>query len=263
MAITHIPDGGDFFGPEHASTHKSFGFHGSVEHRAKGGRAAPPVIDEPTHEKPHFDRYAKGGEIHHGHPHGHEVEHVEHHKASGAVIHHHTHGGYTVHHRDGEVEHFAVGGAPCEMEHARHGGMEHMHDPESEYVHRAHGGHMKGHESPRKHHAKGGHAGHPDEAQDRALIKRMMAEHEKGEGEDQHFARGGMPIPNQRFPRSMKPAVSHRSSPINTPPRNPGVSSSVPNEMPGGQMPYGVQPSDEGDGGMPAMSRGGAMRKRG
>ena len=52
--------------------------------------------------------------------------------------------------------------------------------------------------------------------------------------------------------------------PSERPPRNPSRSVSTPNEMPGGQMPYGVQPSAEpdADDGAPQLARGGRAKRR-
>lgn len=57
------------------------------------------------------------------------------------------------------------------------------------------------------------------------------------------FARGG----KVRLPGKMKPAIAKQHSPINTPPRNPNITVTPRNTMPGGQMAYGVQPSAEPD----------------
>lgn len=108
---------------------------------------------------------------------------------------------------------------------------------------------------------KGGKV-HGDAAQDRAMIKKIMAEHDKAEGEG--MARGG----SVRIPRGMKAKAAQSHSPIlspnNTAPRKPQVTRTPPNEMPGGVMPYGSQPSDES--GYEATSPTGAtapMMKRG
>jgi len=138
------------------------------------------------------------------------------------------------------------------------GGIENMHDS-SELAHRV-----------RK--AKGGHA---DEAQDKALIKRMMNEHERAEGEPMRKADGGMVDGSSddgmarggrtRLPRGMKPPAMQTHSPINTPPRNPTKTVTPRNIMPGGAMAYGVQPSSEPDAagtdqGIPQLKNGGKVR---
>lgn len=108
--------------------------------------------------------------------------------------------------------------------------------------------------------AKGGAAKHPDEAQDRALIKRMMAEHERAEGEKK-MARGG----RARLPAGMKATALQRHSPINTPPRNPQRTTTPRNIAPGGEMAYGVQPSTQPakagtKQGIPQLARGGRVK---
>ena len=111
---------------------------------------------------------------------------------------------------------------------------------------------------------KGGPAG--DEAEDKRMIKKAFSEHDRelhhGEHTDLHLARGGFAGRRVRLPRDMSPAGERPHSPINTPPRNPNVTSSPANDMAGGQMPYGMQPSSEPSGGdMAQMHRGGRTRK--
>lgn len=271
MAIKHLADGQDF-GAEHFP--KEFGFAGSAT-PDRHGKAAPRfAADEDTRGPKHVaesveegeggEDYAHGGHAkhhmakgghemhaHHKHPHGHHVVHVEHH-AQGGMIHHHAHGGYTHHHPDGSVSHHMAHGG-CIAHHAHgghmaHGGEEH-HD--GTYVGKmAHGGH---------HMAHGGK--HPDEAEDRALFGKMIAEHEGKPHHENHLARGGMP----RLPRGMKPKMEQHHSPINTPPRNPNTNTTPRNAMPGGEMGYGVQPSSEpmdagADQGIPQMAHGGHRR---
>ncbi len=115
--------------------------------------------------------------------------------------------------------------------------------------------------------AKGGHA---DAAQDKALISKMLKQHEKAEGEPMRkadggsvdkYARGG----RARLPRGMKPPAMQSHSPINTPPRNPTRTVTPRNIMPGGAMAYGVQPSSEPDPagseqGIPQLRNGGKVR---
>jgi hypothetical protein len=233
--------------------------HGSgavIHHHDHGGHTVHHADGHVTHH--HADgtpvHAAEGGRMegeHHLHPHGHNVVEVERHP-SGAVIHHHEHGGFTVHHPSGEITHHEHGGAICR---AGGGGIEEHHD-ESEYVHSAH----------RAHRAEGGHM---DEAADKTLIKKAFRQHETaehgGEHETLHLAMGGLPMPHQRFPRSLKPKAERRGSPINTPPRDPRTTTTTPNSMPGGVEPYGVQPTDEagsGDGAsIPQMHRGGRARR--
>ena len=241
MAIQHVK--GDFFDGEHSAQHRDFGFRDS----APMGRhdRAP---DRPTEDSQITDHYAHGGE---SHPHGHSIVHVER-KPDGRMIEHHAHGGHTVHHPHGMVSHHHHDGSPV---HAAHGGF--AHDEEAEYVHRPENEHLI-------HRAKGGRAG--DEAEDKRMIKKAFSEHDRelhhGEHTDLHLARGGFARHRVRLPRDMSPAGERPHSPINTPPRNPNVTSSPANDMAGGQMPYGVQPSSEPSGGdMAQMHRGGRTRK--
>lgn len=106
--------------------------------------------------------------------------------------------------------------------------------------------------------AKGGHA---DAAQDRALISKMLKQHESGEGDRIGKARGG----RATLPKAMKAKALQSHSPINTPPRNPTTTTTPRNIMPGGAMAYGVQPSSEpavaGSGqGIPQLADGGRVR---
>ena len=105
-----------------------------------------------------------------------------------------------------------------------------------------------------------------DEAEDKRMIKKAFSEHDRelhhGEHTELHLAHGGFAGRRVRLPRDMNPAGERPHSPINTPPRNPNVTSSPANDMAGGQMPYGVQPSSEPSGGdMAQMHRGGRTRK--
>lgn len=201
-----------------------------VEHHEHGGMTMHHHDGRVTHH--HHDgspvHAASGGHMGaHMHPHGHHVAHVEHREHDGAVVHHHHHGGHSVHHPDGRITHHHQDGSPV---HSMHGGMEQMHDHEGEY---AHGGHAR--DSMR----------HPDAAQDRHLIKEMITKHDRGE----HLATGG----RARLPHGMKPPGMHPHSPIETPPRKPQMTRSPTNQMAGGVMPYGSQPSDE-----PGYEPGGA-----
>lgn len=129
------------------------------------------------------------------------------------------------------------------------GGMERVPDA-SEVAHRARGGVV-----------------HKDAAQDRALIRKMMADKERSE---QDLAHGG----KVRLPRGMKPKVAQSHSPIlspnNTAPRKPQVTRTPVNEMPGGVMPYGTMPSREdgyeatsptGATGALSVARGGRVKR--
>lgn len=307
MGIKHIPDGGDFEfskdfgfhgsagpdspdtrGPKHmpepeeegggdynrgGKSRRNEGMMsehmmrrgGQEEHRAAGGH----MIEHPDGRVTH---HHEDGGHHTVHPDG----RVEHHYAGGghSIVHpdgrivtHHAHGGHTEHHPDGKrVEHHADGGRTV---HHMSGEVEH-HDA-STYL---------GRQGSEDGYARGGHAD-SDMAQDKRMIKKAFRQHEdaehEGEHEELHLARGGVPNEHPRFPRKMQPKARglHSpigSSPIERPPANPKFTRSQPNAMPGGEMAYGVQPSDESggmapgpdaDGPMPAMARGGAMRHRG
>lgn len=303
--LKHLPDGQDFFdtskGGDHFGQMKDFGFGPSIAGYEKHQAAPPFAADEPDHGPGGPQPYANGGaRMGHMHPHGHHVVHVQHHP-DGKVVHHHAHGGFTVHHADGHISHHAHGGAEVgheanmahgahhmahggthphghqvmhtsehdgmHIEHHAHGGYS-VHHPDGQVTHHdAHGGVCHAHGG--MHYAHGGE--HDDEAQDKAMIAKGIHEHEDhehhGEHTDLHLARGG----GARLPRSMTPKAAHMKSPVgkgmpvNKPPRNPNVTRTAPDEMPGGQMGYGVQPSDETGGppmgGVTAMRKGG-MHKR-
>ena len=300
MAIQHVK--GDFFDHEFGAQHRDFGFRDSAPSAPIGRHNRHP--DRPTEHDKIMDHYAEGGEVRsehamHGehHPHGHHVVHIEH-KPDGRTIQHHAHGGHTVHHPHGAVSHHHHDGSPV---HAAHGGFAHdaeaeyVHRPENEHLihgreHRRHGGPMlhEGHPergemeregdahggraNGRRHRAEGGRAGRHhedgDEAQDKRMIKKAFHEHDEelhhGEHTDLHLARGGFAGRRVRLPRDMTPAGERPHSPINMPPRNPNVTSTPTNSMPGGEMPYGVQPSSEpamaGGDGQAQMHRGGRTR---
>lgn len=303
MGIKHIPDGGDF------EFSKDFGFHGSSERDTRGPKHMPEPAEEGggdfarggkmgrnegmmkehmMRRSGHEEHRARGGSMvehpdgrvtHHHEDGGHHTVHpdgrVEHHHADGGhmivhpdgrTVHHHAHGGHTVHHHDGRrEEHHAEGGVTY---HHLDGTAEH-HDG-SEYAHRGMG--------REEGYARGGHAD-PDIAQDKRMIKKAFRQHEDaehhGEHEELHLARGGIPSEHPRFPRAMQPKARglHSpigNSPIERPPANPKFTRSPPNAMPGGEMAYGVQPSDEAGGmppspdgdTLPAMARGGHMGRR-
>ena len=301
MAIKHVD--GDF-GAEHFS--RDFGFHGSSEgaempkmargghheghkrhHYAKGGGVdenAGGVKDKESRgygledhdmgypEKGGTDRELNGGHEdaafamggHMEHPHGHRIVHTEV-RPNGTKVHHHDHGGHSVEHVHGGMTHHMHDGTP--LHHMAHGGMEHRHDS-SEYVHRARGGHEehRAHGGHMEHRARGGH--HPDEREDKAMIEKAFREHDKdlhhGEHEELHLARGGAHVP---LPHGMRLPQARHHSPINTPPRNPNMTTTPKNDMAGGQMAYGNQPSAEpdeagADQGIPQMRRGGHHERR-
>lgn len=196
--MRRIPDGMDFSSADFAQE-KDFGFSGSAQGYDEHPTSPPFAGSKPTDNGENLQNYAKGGEVKHGHPHGHKVMAVRHDPSTGAVVHHHEHGGYTMHHPDGHVTHHSQDG-----QHLAHGGRM-MPPMGGEGTHVAKMAHMAPH-----------HAGKP---------------------------------PSER------------------PPRNPSRSASTPNEMPGGQMPYGVQPSAEPDepdagGGAPQLARGGRAKRR-
>lgn len=295
MAIKHLPDGQDFSASDFS---RDFGFHGSAE-GAKGG--TPPYASEvPTRGPKHTPEpmemgggdYAHGGHVHpHGDcPRGEPMAH-----ASGGHIVHHKHGGHSIHHPDGHVTHHHHDGS--EARHmARGGEMMHMH-PHGHHVmrvehhsdgrvlhHHDHGGHTVHHPDGHisHHHEDGspvmGHEGegmaavgmHSDSS---TYVGGGAAEHHARHGDG--YAMGG----HARLPRSMTPMSERKHSPIGSgapmggmspvekPPRNPMHSTTPRNSMPGGQMGYGVEPSDEPDmagseQGIPQMKRGGHHRGR-
>lgn len=250
--------------------------------------------------------YAEGGQVN-IHPHGQDLHHVDS-EMDGGVTHHHSHGGYTTFHTDGNITHhtadgqeampnaptpYADGGSVNAHPHGH--SVTHTERMADREVHRhSHGGFTVHYDDGRAptHHGKDGvpayhtggtageyaKGGHADEKQDRTLIKKMMAEEDKGEG----MARGGhvkrhphhkMPTPAEPMPMGRaaapKPAPMQGGMPINRPPRNPQRSPSPRNEMPGGVMPYGVQPSAEPDistgsvGNAPGVPIGAGMKRGG
>lgn len=224
---------------------------GKIHHHAHGGHSVEHPDGHMSHH--HHDgspvaHMAHGGAESHMHPHGHHVVHVEHH-SDGRVVHHHEHGGHSVHHMDGRITHHHEDGSPALLIGvAAPRGIEHQHD-ESEYVHRARGGHM---------------------APEKKMIKSAIRQHDEhehgGAHEDIHLARGGAAGKHVRLPRGMKPVGERMHSPIETPPRNPNLTTTPRNEMSGGQMPYGVEPSSEpdmagSDQGIPQLAHGGRMKR--
>jgi hypothetical protein len=120
-----------------------------------------------------------------------------------------------------------------------------------------------------------GHGGDMDAEADKKMVAKGIHEHEDhehgGEHTELHLAHGGVVGEHPRIPRDMIPAAKKQHTPIgdgmpiNRPPRNPRMSRTPPNAMPGGQMGYGIQPPDDSDmgagsGSMPAMAKGGHHR---
>ena len=226
---------------------------GKICHMAHGGYTSHHPDGRTTHHNVFGDEMegmSTGGEYagsgHHLHPHGHSVVRVEQ-ELSGAVIHHHAHGGKSVHHADGRITHHGMDGTPAHM---MRGGIEHMHD-ESEYVHRARGG----------------------RAEEKSMIRSAFKQHDMHEhdGAKEHLelARGGR---SQKLPRGMKePGMRVHSPigdemPVNRPPRFGRNSTTPRNDMPGGQMAYGVEPGSEPDvagseQGIPQLRKGGIARR--
>lgn len=218
---------GEDFNASHFAQEKDFGFSGSAEGYDEHPVAPPFAGSKPTDNGAHQPGYAEGGSAH-GFAHG---GHPHGHHV--VRVEHHPHTGAVVHHHahGGHSIHHADG-------HVTHHGA----DGQS-VSHMAHGGN------------------HPGEG---THVEKLMAgKHAEPDG-DEHLARGGM---TTRIPHSMRPKAAGMHSPINTPPRNPMRSPSPRNKMPGGQMPYGVEPSAEPDdagseqGGVPQLKHGGHMKK--
>ena len=218
MVVKYLP--GDF--ADHPDAFPaSFGFKGSV-HPNQGKQMPGRTTPGPKRAVPTMAASAPASNMH---PHGHHIVGVE--QNSGGAIHRHAHGGYTMHHNDGRVTHHMADGAPMGM-------------------------------------AGGGRMPKSDEAQDKAMITKAVHQHEqhdhKGEAETALKLRrgGGIPKMKPRLPRGMRPKAARDKSPVNTAPANPMVTATAPNDMPGGNVPYGVQPSDE-----PANPPTNAMRRGG
>lgn len=226
--LRRIPDGMDFSDKDFASE-KDFGFSGSAEGYDEHPVAPPFAGSKPTDNGAHPPGYAEGGEIG-GSAHG--FAHGGHPHGHHVIrVEHHPHTGAVVHHHahGGHSIHHADG-------HVTH------HGADGQAVHMSHGG---------QHPGEGTH-----------VEKLMAGKHAEPDG-DEHMARGGM---TTRIPHSMRPKAAGMHSPINTPPRNPQRSPSPRNQMPGGQMPYGVEPSAEPDDagseqGIPQLRKGGHMKK--
>jgi hypothetical protein len=119
--------------------------------------------------------------------------------------------------------------------------------------------------------------GHHGMESEKAMVKKGVRQHEDhehgGEHTDIKLAGGGMP----KLPRNMRPKATHfrplgEDSAVNRAPRNPNMTRSAHNDMPGGGMGYGMQPSTErggigsGDDELPApgptpMRRGGRHKE--
>lgn len=209
--IRHIPEGQDFTASDFASQ-KGFGFTGSSQgYDDKGGAAAPFAKSSPTMSPQNLDRFAKGGQVG-GHPMGHQVVRVHHDPGTGAVIHHHQHGGYSVHDADGSVSHHMADGQPA-MAAGQHNPGE--------------GTFLSKMKSP-------------------AGIGGSMDMDDQGGGEPA-MARGGHFGHKKPMSRPGGKMPGQQDQPSNRAPRNPMRNPSRPNDMPGGQMAYGVQPGSEPD----------------
>lgn len=274
MTVRHLKPGEDF-GPEHFAE-TGFGFTSS----AKGGAAKPThgskSVAEPKEEGESAPGdYAKGGHVH---PHGHHIVRVAH-EEDGRVVMHHAHGGHSVTHMDGMITHHHHDGSPVDGGGMGPQGREEMHD-ESEYAHngmardvptrdasRASPNNIRPEDSSNDY-AKGGRSRDPDAAEDKAMIKKGISQHENHEHGGEHTdlklaGGGGFPHMRPRLGPAMRPKAEKMHSPINTAPRNPGRTTTPRNAMPGGQLGYGVEPSAEPDQagadqtGIPQMRRGG------
>lgn len=240
-----------------SSHHHEDGRH--VEHHAHGGHTVhhPDGRTEHHHAHGHSVHHPDGRTEHHHAHGGHSIHH-----ADGMVVHHHAHGGHTVHHPGGMTEHHHADGSVTH--HLPDGSTQH-HDS-SEY---AHGGHHMAHRA-RGGAMPGGEHGDLDAEQDKKMVAKGIHQHEDhehgGEHTDLHLARGGIVGEHTRIPRSMRPSAEKMHTPIgdempiNRPPRNPRMSRTPPNAMPGGEMGYGVQPPDD-SADVPAMRRGGLHRR--
>lgn len=223
MAMQRLKDGEDF-GAAHFAQEKDFGFSGSAQ-GYDGHPVAPPFAgSKPTDNGENFQTYAKGGEVkHEGHGHPHG-HHVVH-------VHHDPSSGAVIHH------------------HA-HGGYT-MHHPEGHVTHHTEHGHHLAHGGHMAH--QGGEGTHVAKLMSSKAVHQHEDHEHHGEHTDLHLARGG---------KAHMPNPMAGKEPMNRPPRHPQKNTSPPNQMPGGQMAYGVQPSAEPDqsGDMPQMHKGGKMR---
>lgn len=296
MGIRHV-DGE--FNESHFS--KDFGFKGSAEpprgRYAKGGHVTKirqpyadggPVMGDPIDPSNPDPGMAKGGHVPGRrpmpmdaaepdaddmpprpggrHPDGQHIVRTEP-MAGGGAICHHAHGGRTVVNADGTSQHFSAGG-PVE------GGSfpdEPTSEPrqlEADGTGFARGG--------RSRLASGNDLNDPMDSNP-DLTRRIRQLPQRADGMDTDprttdasrsvddgYSKGG----RARLAPSMRPKVMQRHSPIgnvNHAPRNPMSTVSPSNDMPGGQMGYGVQPGAEPDmagseQGVPQMKRGGGVR---
>lgn len=155
-----------------------------------------------------------------------------------------------------------------------HGGHVHPHGGEVVHTHHMKGGGMVCHYSHGGysiHHADG-HVSHHSEGGDPMSMPHSGIEAMHDSSEYAHRARGGMMGREPTLPRGMKPMVERHHSPIgggmpvNRAPRNPTMTTSPRNAMPGGQSALGVEPSAEPDmagseQGIPQLRHGGRARK--
>lgn len=264
MGITHIKDGEGFFGGEHAATHRDFGFSGSAAEVprvrfAKGGQV--------TKGKPPFAKQTPADGIEQMHDSSELAHRVR--KASGGSM-NDTNDDVLY----GSMERDPVTGSLRGVTVSR---TKQQGKNADDGLRKANGGGVQvptgapfpeePTSMPRQVNALGtagvamAKGGHADAAQDRALISKMLKQHESGEGDRMGKARGG----RATLPKAMKAKALQSHSPINTPPRNPTTTTTPRNIMPGGAMAYGVQPSSEpavaGSGqGIPQLADGGRVR---
>ena len=282
--MKHIPDGADFFSPEHASMHRDFGFHHSA------GHAAPPFAsDKATRggkheaepkEMGHGD-YARGGHVH-MHPHGGHVMHEER-LAGGGKVCHYSHGGYSVHHKEGSVTHHGADGKemPVGSKGAEYstGGHVHPHGHRVVHVehhpdgavihHHAHGGMTMIHPDGRMQHMDkdGGPAmamphfgvekmhdsseyahrargGHMDAAEDKAMIQKAFRQHETAEHGGHHVP---LHLAHGGFPQR-SPALPRDMKPMAGRHRSPignGRSNAAPRDATHTTSPRNAMPGGE------------------
>ena len=264
--------------------HEFGGQKGSMKEFGFGASAEP--MDEPTHASgaPVQTVHHPDGTIEHHHADGgHTVHHSDggitihhadggktHHHAFGGHIHYHAHGGVTHVHPDGTTEHhdsseMAHGGA-CYAGGGEVDGDEtqdkqmvsegigqhenHLHGGKHTTLHLRRGGPAK---EDGEHYAMGGMVPGAPMPVGPAMARQPMAAAPMMNQRVPGMKRGGhvgkMPMKAGMTHRKLppEPPVGDGPGPINRPPRNPMKARTKPNDMPGGQMPYGVQPSTEDD----------------